>query len=128
VRWISPVLSFAVISAGRRASDRQRAARRRLALHEAEKHFGPVMGTGLAKVCGRCDRVGWTFERIGDGFVVVWDGPGHRADRPDMSLLSERDLRNPDFGCHYCHPVASATAPAPRVVGGAPPERDAGSL
>jgi len=99
-----------------------------LALREAEKHFGPVTGTGLAKVCGRCERVGWAFERIGRGFIVVWEGPGRRADRPDMSLLSDEDLRNPDFGCRTCHSSASAAAAAPPVPGPARRERDLGSL
>jgi len=102
-----------VIHAGRRLSDRDRTQRKRLALGEAEKHFGPVTGTGLAKLCGRCERIGWVFERIDRGYIVVWEGQGHRPDRPDMSPLTDRDLVNPDFGCLYCHPFAAASASTP---------------
>ena len=97
-----------MISGGRRASDRERAARRGAALHEAEKHFGHVSSTGLAKLCDRCNRIGWTYQLAGGGFVIVWDGPGHRSDRPDMSHVTEQELLSPAFGCHYCHPVAVA--------------------
>jgi hypothetical protein len=101
-----------VIHAGRRLSDRERAARKGAALGQAEKHFGPLAGTGLAKLCSRCERVGWVFERIGHGFIVVWEGAGHRPDRPDMSQLTDHDLVSPDFGCLYCHPVTAGASEA----------------
>ena len=116
-----PLHFWSVIHSGRRLSDRDRTARRRTALHQAEKHFGPVVGTSLAKLCGRCECVGWVFERLGQGFIVVWEGPGHRPDRPDMSQATDRDLANPDFGCLHCHPVAG---PAPEARPRTPEDKD----
>ncbi|HTP51825.1 MAG TPA: hypothetical protein VMK42_14115 [Anaeromyxobacteraceae bacterium] len=110
-----------MIFAGRRASDRERAARRGAALHQAEKHFGQVSSTGLAKLCDRCNRIGWVYQHAGGEFVVVWDGPGHRPDRPDMSRVAERELFSPDSGCHYCHPLVATQG---SLSGAREPEED----
>ncbi len=91
-----------MVTTGRRSSDRTRTARIGAALYQAEKHFGPVIASGLMKLCPGCDRIGWVFHRRDEAVLVVWEGAHRDRERPHIDAITFRVLLSPDFGCHRC--------------------------